>query len=211
MTSSAGLEPTIDSLTRGQIEAEVERILDEKLENYFRMSRPGFSIESGVKTGAHGISEYCLTTDSVQGLHFYEQGNCKLVGNKTTEIWGGFDQEKDTDPGILIRSEGGSIHIEAPNGDLVFKGNNIKFYAKDTFHVEAASIFNVTAPSMDFVGDYVTMIGNLDLSFLGGGTLNIHGDTSTDISDGVDVFASGSLIDKLISQIEKILKLGIFA
>ena len=63
MTSSAGLEPTIDSLTREQIEAEVERILDEKLENYFRMSRPGFEIVSGQYALIH--SDHQLRCENV--------------------------------------------------------------------------------------------------------------------------------------------------
>ena len=44
------------------------------------------TISSGTDTLAHGRSELCLTTETSQGIHFYEQGNCKLGSRNSIEL-----------------------------------------------------------------------------------------------------------------------------
>ena len=66
-------------LSSEKIQELVEKIIEDKLENYFRMSRPGFEIVSGHKVPGHDIAEYCMTTDTAQGIHFYEDGQCKML------------------------------------------------------------------------------------------------------------------------------------
>ena len=56
-----------------KIDEIVEKLLDKKLENYFRMSRPGFNIESNQEILGHpGKGEFCMTTDTLQCIHFYQ-------------------------------------------------------------------------------------------------------------------------------------------
>ena len=56
------------------------------LRNYFRMSRPGFEITSNADVLNHGVGEFCLTTDTAQGMQFYKQGNMKTKSNKSKSI-----------------------------------------------------------------------------------------------------------------------------
>ena len=74
------------NITPEQIQKEVERIVKEELEDYFRMARPGFTMSPGHKTSGAGLAEFSLTTDSIQGMHFYRQGNGKMKANKSFEI-----------------------------------------------------------------------------------------------------------------------------
>ena len=64
----------------------VKKLVADEVQNYFRMSRPGFEIASGHKTNGHGVAEYCMTTDTAQGIHFYNDGQCKFVSHKSVEI-----------------------------------------------------------------------------------------------------------------------------
>ena len=67
----------------------VKKLVADEVQNYFRMSRPGFEIASGHKTNGHGVAEYCMTTDTAQGIHFYEDGQCKMSSKKSIEIYSG--------------------------------------------------------------------------------------------------------------------------
>ena len=100
------------------------------LRNYFRMSRPGFEITSNADVLNHGVGEFCLTTDTAQGMQFYKQGNMKTKSNKSTELYAGFDSSRD-DLAVGIHAENGVIYIRAVNGDLVLQGKNVKIDAND--------------------------------------------------------------------------------
>ena len=76
----------------------------------------------------HGKSEFCLTTDKGQGLHFYQQGNCKLGANKSIEIRSGIDS-KENEFAIVISANNGDIKIEAVGGDLILEGKNVQVRA----------------------------------------------------------------------------------
>ena len=107
-----------------QIEDLVNKIVEEKLENYFRMSRPGFEIVSGHKVPGHGIGEFCMTTDTSQGVHFYEGGRGKMGANQSIEIYGGDGGVEDgkvnkkEDYGVVIEAINGSVLIKARHGVL---------------------------------------------------------------------------------------------
>ena len=60
-------------------EEEIKKLVKEYMEDYFRMSRPGFEIASNFMTEGHGKAEFCVTTDTSQGLHFYEQGKADAL------------------------------------------------------------------------------------------------------------------------------------
>ena len=198
------------TLTSEQIKAEVERIVEEKLEDYFRMSRPGFSIESGTSTSGHGISEFMLTTDAIQGLHFYRQGNCKLSSNVCTEIVSGFDQ-KEKAPAVSIRAKNGNVQIEAKSGSIILKAIDIKVHATDTLHLMAGNKLKLEAPSLEFNADNVSGIGVLDMEFLGGGQLGIHCESWVEVTDGVDIAASDDIMGKLIGMSDQLKKLNVFS
>ena len=178
------------TLTKEDVQKEVDRIIDEKLENYFRMSRPGFVIESGGMSGGHGLSEYCLTTDTIQGIHFYKQGNCKLVSNKSLELQSGETAGED-EIAVSIRAVGGDVEIEAPSGDVIIKGVNIQLHADEDLHMEGNNMINIYTPNLEFYGDKFNVVAISNLFLLGGGTSVFHANIDCEISSGVDLAAGG--------------------
>ena len=198
----------IMTLTKEDVQKEVDRIIDEKLENYFRMSRPGFVIESGGMSGGHGLSEYCLTTDTIQGIHFYKQGNCKLVSNKSLELQSGETAGED-EIAVSIRAVGGDVEIEAPSGDVIIKGVNIQLHADEVLHMEGNNMINIYTPNLEFYGDKFNVVAISNLFLLGGGTSVFHANIDCEISSGVDL-AAGGWLDKLINLQDNLKKLKVF-
>ena len=47
-------------LSSEQIQDLVDKIVEDRLDNYFRMSRPGFEIVSGHKVPGHDVGELML-------------------------------------------------------------------------------------------------------------------------------------------------------
>ena len=56
-------------------EEEIKKLVADEtakqLTEYYRRSYPHFEISSGVESEAHGPTEYCMTTDTYQGINFY--------------------------------------------------------------------------------------------------------------------------------------------
>ena len=109
---------------------EIDKQIDERFERFYRRVYPGFTISSGTDTLAHGRSELCLTTETSQGIHFYEQGNCKIGSRNSIELRTG-DKATGKDVAVTISAENGHIVIEAPNGNLVLRGNNVLIEATE--------------------------------------------------------------------------------
>jgi len=198
-----------------EIEDLVNKIVEEKLEKYFRMSRPGFEIVSGHKVPGHGIGEFCMTTDTSQGLHFYEGGRGKMGANQSIEIYGGDGGVEDgkvnkkEDYGVVVEAIKGSVLITAEH-DLVLKANTIKILADDTLQLNGGKIIQGDAPSIAFVADNADFIGILETHIIGGST-DIYGETSVEISEGVDDLLSTSVVDRLTKLSDDIKRIAIFS
>ena len=197
-----------------QIEKLVDKIIEEKLDKYFRMSRPGFEIVSGHKVPGHGIGEFCMTTDTSQGVHFYEGGRGKMGANQSIEIYGGDGGVEDgkvnkkEDYGVVVEAIKGSVLITAEH-DLVLKANTIKILADETLQLNGGKIIQGDAPSIAFVADNADFIGILETHIIGGST-DIYGETSVEISEGVDDLLSTSVVDRLTKLSDDIKRIGIF-
>ena len=197
-----------------QIEKLVDKIIEEKLDKYFRMSRPGFEIVSGHKVPGHGIGEFCMTTDTSQGVHFYEGGRGKMGANQSIEIYGGDGGVEDgkvnkkEDYGVVVEAIKGSVLITAEH-DLVLKANNIKILAAETLQLNGGKIIQGDAPSIAFVANNADFIGILETHIIGGST-DIYGETSVEISEGVDDLLSTSVVDRLTKLSNDIKRIGIF-
>ncbi len=78
-------------------EQEMEQIVRDEarqvFKDYYRRGFPGFEITSGGDTTGHGEAEYCMTTKSAQGLHFYKQGNMKMRAIKSMELYTGDSED----------------------------------------------------------------------------------------------------------------------
>ena len=198
-----------------QIEDLVNKIVEDKLENYFRMSRPGFEIVSGHKVPGHGIGEFCMTTDTSQGVHFYEGGRGKMGANQSIEIYGGDGGVEDgkvnkkEDYGVVVEAIKGSVLITAEH-DLVLKANNIKILAAETLQLNGGRLIQGDAPTIAFVANNADFIGILETHIIGGST-DIYGETSVEISEGVDDLLSTSVVDRLTKLSDDIKRIAIFS
>jgi len=206
-----------------QIEDLVNKIVEEKLENYFRMSRPGFEIVSGHKVPGHGIGEFCMTTDTTQGLHFYEGGRGKMGANQSIEIYGGAGGAEDgklnkrEDYGVVVEAINGSVLIKATN-DLVLEGAQVKIRAiggddKDdpggVLKLNGDKLIQGDSPTITLVADNADVIGRFETHIIGG-TTDIYGETAVEISEGVDDLLSTSVVDRLTKLSNDIKRIGIF-
>ena len=207
-----------------QIEDLVNKIVEEKLENYFRMSRPGFEIVSGHKVPGHGIGEFCMTTDTTQGLHFYEGGRGKMGANQSIEIYGGAGGAEDgklnkrEDYGVVVEAINGSVLIKATN-DLVLEGAQVKIRAiggddKDdpggVLKLNGDKIIQGDSPTITLVADNADVIGRFETHIIGG-TTDIYGETAVEISEGVDDLLSTSVVDRLTKLSDDIKRIAIFS
>ena len=198
-----------------QIEKLVDKIIEEKLDKYFRMSRPGFEIVSGHKVPGHGIGEFCMTTDTSQGVHFYEGGRGKMGANQSIEIYGGDGGVEDgkvnkkEDYGVVVEAIKGSVLITAEH-DLVLKANNIKILAAETLQLNGGRLIQGDAPTIAFVANNADFIGILETHIIGGST-DIYGETSVEISEGVDDLLSTSVVDRLTKLSDDIKRIAIFS
>ena len=197
-----------------KIEAEVKRIVKEELEDYFRMARPGFTLSSGHKTKGHGIAEFCMTTDSIQGMHFYKQGNVKMKANKSFEVYSGESLRSiELDRfAIVLDAETGHIKIVAKSGDVVIEGDNVKINASDTLQLSGDRIVNVLAPSVEIegTGGPVKITAHEEIDILGG-SVSIHSESAApELSGGEDQIANTDLISRIINLIDDLKRIGVF-
>ena len=187
----------------------VAKLVADEVQNYFRMSRPGFEIASGHKTNGHGVAEYCMTTDTAQGIHFYNDGQCKFVSHKSLEIRSGKKSGED-DFAIVIQTSHGDIKITAKQNDVVIQGNRIMIHASELLQLRSATKIDIGAHSVDITGDDISLIGIDTLRLLGGST-ELFADNSLDISEGVDILLNTDIVSRLTNLADDIKKLLIFS
>ena len=171
------------------------------LRNYFRMSRPGFEITSNADVLNHGVCEFCLTTDTAQGMQFYKQGNMKTKSNKSTEMYAGFDSSRD-DLAVGIHAENGVIYIRAVNGDLVLQGKNVKIDANDpqgTVSINANKEIYTQAPKFQAQTTNFT-IGSKKNFHVFAGDVKLHSEyVPAELSTGDDYILNDSLSSKSLN------------
>tara|TARA_B100001287_G_C22605636_1_gene492570 strand:- start:84 stop:689 length:606 start_codon:yes stop_codon:yes gene_type:complete len=196
-------------LSSEKIQELVEKIIEDKLENYFRMSRPGFEIVSGHKVPGHDIGEFCMTTDTAQGIHFYEDGQCKIGSKKSIEIYSG-DKAGEDDFSIVIQTSHGDIKITAKQNDVLIQGNRIMIHASELLQLRSAGKIDIAAPSIDLFGDDLNVIAIDTLRLLGGST-ELFADNTLEISEGVDLLLNTDIVTRLTNLADDIKKLLLFS
>jgi hypothetical protein len=194
-------------MTEQELKQKINEIVDKKLENYFRQHINGVEISMNAPTVGHGIGEYCLTTDTKQGIQIYKQGNMKIGANKSIEIRSG-SKAKNTDTSITIASECGNLVIEATNGDVVLKGKNVQIEATDKdgiVFIKSAKTIKTEAPRVDIQGTNVSVLAALGANIIGANT-TIHGEISMEMTEGHEAILNGSLLSRIINGLEEIKK-----
>jgi hypothetical protein len=194
-------------MTEQELQQKINEIVEKKLENYFRQHINGVEITMNAPTVGHGIGEYCLTTDTNQGIQIYKQGNMKLSANRSIEIRS-HTKPKNTDASITIASECGNLVIEAKNGDVVLKGKNVQIEATDKdgiVFIKSAKTIRTEAPRVDIEGTNVSILADLNLSAVGANT-TIYGGISMEMTEGHEAILNGSLLSKIINGLDEIKK-----
>tara|TARA_R100001443_G_scaffold117390_2_gene141933 strand:- start:2636 stop:3328 length:693 start_codon:yes stop_codon:yes gene_type:complete len=222
MTSSAGI--STDKIQEGE-KTFLKGLSEEKLKeivadaakeifaDYYRRGYPGFEITSGGDTTAHGVAEYCMTTDTIQGLHFYKQGNMKMRSNKSMEFYTG--ESEDVTDGSLsfkIHTDGGNIVIEANGGgDITLRGRNITLQAGDKEDAGQIKLMNTGQMVFDS-GEKLHVEAGGDIDILSATNTSIFGNSACDLhcrsapvttSSGADNPLAGGLMDKIMLFTEK--------
>ena len=220
MTSSAGIstdkiqegeEVFLNGLSEEKLKEIVADAAKEIFADYYRRGYPGFEITSGGDTTAHGVAEYCMTTDTIQGLHFYKQGNMKMRSNKSMEFYTG-ESEDVTDGSLAFRihTDGGNIVIEAADGDITLRGRNITLQAgseSDKGQIKLMSTGQTVVDSgekLELEGSGVDIRTELDVSVFGGSAVDLHCRSApVSTSSGADNPLAGSLMDKIMNLMDK--------
>ena len=195
-------------LSSEQIQDLVDKIVEDRLDNYFRMSRPGFEIVSGHKVPGHDIGEFCMTTDTAQGIHFYEDGQCKMSSKKSIEIYSG-DKSGEEDFSIVIQTSHGDVKISAKKNDVVIEGKTIMIHASDHLQLRSDRLIEIGAPTVSSISNNLDLIGISAVHLLGGET-DVYGETQVEVSEGVDLLLNTDIVTRLTNLSDEIKKLLIF-
>ena len=195
-------------LSSEQIQDLVDKIVEDKLDNYFRMSRPGFEIMSGHKVPGHDLGEFCMTTDTAQGIHFYQDGQCKIGSKKSIEIYSG-DKAGEDDFSITIQTSHGDVKVSAKKNDVVIDGKRIMVNATELLQLRSDTKVDISAPTVSVLADNLDLIGISDAHLIGG-ECDIHGNTQVEISEGVDALLNTSVVERLSNLSEDIKRILIF-
>ena len=184
---------------------EIDKQIDERFERFYRRAYPGFTISSGTDTLAHGRSELCLTTETSQGIHFYEQGNCKLGSRNSIELRTG-DKATGKDVAVTISAENGHIVIEAPNGNLVMRGNNVLIEATEAdgqMTFKSKRNLKIDSPNVLVESNYLTMAATSQALLYGGSDCSIYCEGNpVETASGQDPIIASGVINKVLTMLK---------
>ena len=156
-------------------EEEVKKLFKDEFERYFREVHGTFVVEAGCPTDRHEPAEYSMTTQSAQGISFYEGGIGKMRAGKNLEIYSGDDASIGN--GEVTGEGGNAFKVECKNGrivliakssDIELRGRNISLVATKNIHLDAK--INTTIET----GNDMNLDSNVELFINGGKSVGIH-------------------------------------
>ena len=190
---------------------EIRKEFKDLMENYFAMRRPGFNIESNFQTKGHGTAEFAVSTDTNQGLHFYQSGNSKYYANKSIELYSGKNASDEDVMTIVLDAINGNIKITAANGDLILQGANVKIEALDAdgdVSINTKKTVTVTAPEFNIDSTKTNLSSTSDM-LLNAGSLSLYSETGSVMSaTGQEPIIAPSILQSIINFAEKAKTLG---
>jgi len=187
-------------------EEEIQKKIEDAVEDYFAMKRPGFNFEANYTTQGHGIAEFSLTTDTLQGFQFYKKGDAKLLANRSIEVVAGGRQESEDSFSIMLNAKTGHIEVKALNGDLILKGANVKILATDAdgdVWINSQKTITVEGPEVEVKGTKTRLTGKQNMN-IQGGTTEVYAETgAVMVGSGQDTVTSPTLIGKILNFLTK--------
>ncbi len=184
---------------------EIDKQIDERFEKFYSRVYPGFTLSSGTDTLAHGRSELCLTTETSQGIHFYEQGNCKIGSRNSIELRTG-DKATGKDVAVTISAENGHIVIEAPNGNLVLRGNNVLIESTEAdgqMTFKSKRNLKIDSPNVLVESNYLTMAATSQALLYGGSDCSIYCEGNpVETASGQDPIIASGVINKVLTMLK---------
>ena len=187
-------------------EEEIQKKIEDAVEDYFALKRPGFNFEVNYTTQGHGIAEFSLTTDTLQGFQFYKKGDAKLLANRSIEVVAGGRQESEDSFSIMLNAKTGHIEVKALNGDLILKGANVKILATDAdgdVWINSQKTITVEGPEVEVKGTKTRLTGKQNMN-IQGGTTEVYAETgAVMVGSGQDIVTSPTLIGKILNLVTK--------
>jgi hypothetical protein len=169
--------------------------------------KPGFIVKSGTEIKFTGQkTDYAVFTDHGQGFEFTTDGQHKQFCNKTSYELCGADG-KDGEPAKVIRAKKGDIVIEAMDGDIILRGNNIRIVALDgtgEVTVVSGKHFSVNAPVQSMKGSNSNTVMSNSVS-TGAQATDTTGNMQNTQSSGVEESQS-SVLSQLLGIVKKFQK-----
>jgi ribulose bisphosphate carboxylase small subunit len=169
----------------------------------FYEKKPGFVVKSGTKDLTGKIIDYAVFTDNGQGFQYTTDGQYKQQCRKTSYEACGLDG-KDGEPAKIIRAKKGDIIIEAMDGDIILRGNNIRIVALDgagEVTVVSGKHFSVNAPVQSMKGSNSNTVMSNSVS-IGAQATDTTGNMQNSQTSGAEE-GEGSLLSKLLSLAKK--------
>ena len=165
--------------------------------------KPGFVIKSGIKDAAKNTVDFSIITDNGQGFEYRVDGVKLDHCNAQSYEECGRDVKTGT-PAKIIRAKRGDIVIEALDGDIILRGNNIRIQAKDGNGEVTINSVKQIALNSPLVN---TKTGNLNAmasnsASIGAQTVDVVGNLQVTTAAATDII-QGSFLSKLMGILTK--------
>lgn len=165
--------------------------------------RPGFVVKSGTEDAAKRKIDYAIFTDRGQGFEYTQEGQKIDVARGTSLEICGIDV-KNGEPGKIIDAQGGSIIIQALDGDITLKARNIRIVALDgsgEVTINAGKQIHTNAPITSIKGGIqnTVMTNSASTGALATDTTGVMQNTAQSGAEECE----GSLLTKLLSLAKK--------
>ena len=188
-------------------EQEIREIFKDEFQRFYKRVFPTFTMSGGHPTEKHGTSELCMTTQSSQGIHFYEGGIAKMRAGKNFEIYSGDDPSigdgKVTGEGgnaFKVECKHGRIVITAKSSDIELNGRNIVLNAKSNIYLEAGNNTRIRSGNDTNIltGNNMNIVADKELFIGGGAAVGIHCESDyIETTSGNDLDVAPDFFDEL--------------
>lgn len=165
--------------------------------------KPGFVTKSGTEDYVGKTIDYAVFTDNGQGFSFTTDGEHKQQCRKTSYELCGLDGEKG-EPAKVIRAKKGNIVIEAMDGDIVIRANNIRLVGLDgnsEVTITSGKHFSVNAPIQSHKGTVANTVMSNSLS-IGAQAVDTNGNIQNASNNGAEEGQS-SILSRILGVVKK--------